>query len=54
VKQKIFINFTKATLMNLPIPQKELLTFSDTQEKGFQLMCDSQRSPELSGAEAYK
>jgi hypothetical protein len=37
MKEKTFINFTKATLTNLPIPQKGLLTFCDTQEKGLSL-----------------
>jgi integrase len=37
MKDKTFINFTKATLVNLPIPQKGLLTFCDTQEKGLSL-----------------
>jgi hypothetical protein len=37
MKNKTGINFTKATLLELPIPEKRTLTFCDTKEKRLSL-----------------
>ncbi|MDR1457642.1 MAG: Arm DNA-binding domain-containing protein, partial [Puniceicoccales bacterium] len=41
MKNKTEINFTKATLLELPIPEKGTLTFCDTKEKGLSLYVTS-------------
>jgi integrase len=41
MKNKTEINFTKATLLGLPIPEKGTLTFCDTKEKGLSLYITS-------------
>jgi hypothetical protein len=37
MKNKTFINFTKKTLEELPVPEKGMLTFCDIKEKGLSL-----------------
>jgi hypothetical protein len=44
MKKQTEINFTKATLLELPIPPKGKIKFHDTKEKGVKFICDGNRT----------